>query len=47
MSGISIEVSEDLLQAIKLPPEEVLTRLKRELALRLYERALREVNEQG
>jgi len=40
MAGISIEISEDLLQAIKLPPEEVQTRLRRELALRLYAKGL-------
>ncbi|HIC94034.1 MAG TPA: UPF0175 family protein [Anaerolineae bacterium] len=37
---LSIEVPEDLLQAIKLPAEEVPVRLKRELAIRLYAKGL-------
>ena len=32
---LSIDVPEDLLQAVKLPPGEVPNRLKRELAIRL------------
>ena len=40
MARISIEVPEGLLQAIKLPPEEVPVRLKRELAIRLYAKGL-------
>jgi len=35
-----VEVPEDLLQAIKLPAEEVPVRLKRELAIRLYSKGL-------
>lgn len=37
---LSIEVTEDLVQAIKLPAEEVPARLKRELAIRLYAKGL-------
>lgn len=37
---LSIEVAEDLVQAIKLPAEEVPARLKRELAIRLYAKGL-------
>lgn len=37
---LSIEVPEDLVQAIKLPAEEVPVRLKRELAIRLYAKGL-------
>lgn len=37
---LSIEVPEDLLQAIRLPAEEVPVRLKRELAIRLYAEGL-------
>jgi predicted HTH domain antitoxin len=40
MTHLSIEASKDLQQAIRLPPEEVPARLKRELALRLYEKEL-------
>jgi predicted HTH domain antitoxin len=35
-----IEVPEDLLQAIRLPAEEVPARVKRELAIRLYAKGL-------
>jgi predicted HTH domain antitoxin len=37
---LSIEISEDLVHAIKLPTEEVPTRLRRELAIRLYAKGL-------
>lgn len=37
---LSIEVPKELLQAIKLPAEEVPVRLKRELAIRLYAKGL-------
>ena len=37
---LAIEFSEDLLQAIKLPPEEIPVRLKRELSIRLYDKGL-------
>ena len=40
MTRLSIEVPEDLLQAIRLPPEEVPVRLRRELAIRLYAKGL-------
>lgn len=37
---LSIEVPEDLLQAIRLPAEEIPSRLKREIAIRLYAKGL-------
>ncbi len=40
MAQLSIEISDELLQAIKIPPAEASTRLRRELALRLYEKGL-------
>jgi len=40
MMRLSIEVPRELLQAIKLPAEEVPVRLKRELAIRLYAKGL-------
>ena len=40
MAQLSIEISDELLQAIKLPAAEASTRLRRELALRLYEKGL-------
>ena len=40
MTGLSIQVSQGLQQAIRLPPEEVPVRLKRELAIRLYDKGL-------
>lgn len=40
MKSLSIEVPADLLQAIRLPPQEVPTRLKKELAIRLYAKGL-------
>jgi predicted HTH domain antitoxin len=40
MARVILEVPDDLVQALKLPAEEVPTRLRRELALRLYEKGL-------
>ena len=40
MAPLSIEIPEDLMQAIKLPAAEAPARLRRELALRLYEKGL-------
>jgi len=40
MTQLSIEISEGLRQAVRLPPEEVPIRLKRELAIRLYAKGL-------
>lgn len=40
MTRMSIEASEELQQAVRLPPEEVPARLERELAVRLYEKGL-------
>jgi len=40
MKQFSIDIEEELAQAIKLPPSEAPTRLRRELALRLYEKGL-------
>jgi len=40
MAQLSIEISDELLQAIKLPAVEASTRLRRELAFRLYEKGL-------
>jgi len=40
MTKLSIEISDELLQAIKIPSAEASTRLRRELALRLYEKGL-------
>lgn len=40
MHQFSIEFTPDLIQAMKLPPDEVPTRIRRELAVRLYEKGL-------
>jgi len=40
MPKIGVELPEDLVEAIKLPLGEVPTRLRRELAVRLYEKRL-------
>jgi len=40
MTHVSIEISDELLQAVKLPAAEASTRLRKELALRLYEKGL-------
>lgn len=40
MQGLVIEIPEDLIHSLKIPREEALLRLKRELAIRLYEKGL-------
>jgi predicted HTH domain antitoxin len=40
MARLSIQVSQELQQAVRLPPEEVPGRLERELAIRLYAKGL-------
>jgi len=40
MKQVSINIQEDLVQAIRVPASEVPSRLKRELAVRLYEKGL-------
>lgn len=40
MDKLTLEIPPDLVDAIRLPFEEKLTRLRRELALRLYEKDL-------
>jgi predicted HTH domain antitoxin len=40
MAQVTLEIPDDVVQAIKLPVEEVPIRLRRELALRLYEKGL-------
>ena len=40
MARLSIQVSQELQQAVRLPPEEVPVRLERELAVRLYDKGL-------
>jgi predicted HTH domain antitoxin len=40
MTQVSIDIQEDLVQAIRVPASEVPRRLKRELAVRLYEKGL-------
>jgi predicted HTH domain antitoxin len=40
MTQLSIQISQELQQAVRLPPEEVPVRLKRELAIRLYDKGL-------
>jgi len=40
MPRISIDISEDVLQALKVPAGEIDSRLRRELAVRLYEKGL-------
>jgi len=40
MARLSIELPDDLVDSLKLPPGETLTRLRRELAIRLYEKGL-------
>jgi predicted HTH domain antitoxin len=37
---LAIDVPEDVIYAIKLPTEEIPSRLKRELAVRLYQKGL-------
>ena len=40
MAQLSIEIPDDLVQAMKLPADEVPARLRRELAVRLYAKGL-------
>jgi len=40
MAEVSIDIPADLAEAIKLPPGELSARLRRELAIRLYEKGL-------
>ena len=40
MKQVSINIQEDLVQALRVPTSEVPRRLKRELAIRLYEKGL-------
>ena len=40
MAKVTLEISDDLLQALRLPPDEKLPRLRWELAVRLYEKGL-------
>jgi len=40
MSSLVLEVSNEITEALHLPPEEKLSRLRRELALRLYQKGL-------
>jgi predicted HTH domain antitoxin len=40
MAKVMIEVSEDLLDAMRLPAQEASSRLRRELAVRLYEKGI-------
>lgn len=39
MGKIGLEIPEELVDALRLPRQEIPERLKRELALRLYEKA--------
>lgn len=40
MKGVILEIPADLAEALRLPPEEQATRLRRELAIRLYQKGL-------
>lgn len=40
MAKLNLEIPEELVQSLKLPRKEAPKRLKRELALRLYEKGL-------
>jgi len=40
MSKLTLEISDDLAEALRLPPQERLARLQRELAIRLYQKGL-------
>lgn len=40
MENVVIEISGDLAEALRVPPEEQADRLRRELAVRLYEKGL-------
>jgi len=40
MKKLSIEVPEDILRATKIPPKEAAERLRKELAVRLYDQGI-------
>ena len=40
MSAVLIEIPGDLAEALRVPPEEQAARLRRELAIRLYQKGL-------
>ncbi|MFN3929968.1 MAG: UPF0175 family protein [Thermoflexus sp.] len=40
MKGVILEIPADLAEALRLPPEERAARLRRELAIRLYQKGL-------
>ena len=40
MSKLVLEISEDLAEALRVPPDERLSRVRQELALRLYQKSL-------
>ena len=40
MGKLVLEISDDLFEALRLPPEEKVIRLRRELAVRLYQKGL-------
>ena len=40
MPGMTIEIRSDLVDALRLPPEERSIRLRQELALRLYQKGM-------
>jgi len=40
MSTVTLELDSDVSQALRLPPDEVAGRLRRELAIRLYQKRI-------
>ena len=40
MSGITIEIPENITRKVKIPPKEIKLRFKQELAVRLYEKGI-------
>jgi predicted HTH domain antitoxin len=40
MSKLTLEISSDLVEALRIPPDERLSRIQRELAIRLYQKRL-------
>ena len=40
MSKVILEIPDDLAEALRIPPEEKLERLRRELAVRLYQKGI-------
>jgi len=40
MKGLVLEIRGDLAEALRVPPEEQVARLRRELAVRLYQKGL-------